>query len=122
MPKLSEDVSANYVEVEFAVINPYSANKEAAVKLLEDIAQNYMSVRGGQAKYSFLFKDKAAYSGDYHPDSQVFGDFYDIAKDGFVSTYEIDSAVICDDFSKGLLSEKEALAELQRQVDINLNE
>ena len=122
MPRLSEDVQANYVEAEFAVINPYSNNKEAAVKLLEDIAKNYMSVRGGQAKYSFLLEDKSAYSGDYHPDSQVFGDFYDIAKEGFIFTYEIESAVICDDFSKGLISEKEALEELQRQADISLNE
>lgn len=122
MPRLSEDVSANYVETEFAIINPYSTNKEAAVKVLEAIARNYMSVRGGQAKYSFLLKDKAAYSGDYHPNSQVFGDFYDIASDGFIFTHKIDSAAICDDFSRGLLSEKEALEELQRQVNIDLNE
>lgn len=122
MPRLSQDVIANYIEAEFAVINPYSTNKEAAVNLLEDIAQNYMSVRGGQAKYSFLLKDKSAYSSDYHPDSQVFADFHEIASEGFIFTYEIDCAAICDDFSKGALTEKEALAELQRQVDISLNE
>lgn len=122
MPRLSEDVPATYVEAEFAIINPYSQNKEAAVSVLEDIAENYMSVRGGQAKYSFLLEDKAAYSDDYHPDSQVFADFYDIAKEGFVFTYEIGSASICDDFSKGLISAEEALEELQRQVDIYMNE
>ena len=122
MPRLSEDVPATYVEAEFAIINPYSQNKEAALSVLEDIAENYMSVRGGQAKYSFLLEDKAAYSDDYHPDSQVFADFYDIAKEGFVFTYEIGSASIREDFSKGLISAEEALEELQRQVDIYLNE
>lgn len=122
MPRLSQDVPANYVEAEFAIINPYSKNKEAAVKLLEDIAGSYMSVRGGQAKYSFLLKDKSAYSADYHPDSQVFADFHGIASDGFIFTYEIDCAAVCDEFSRGLTTEKEALAELQRQVDISLNE
>lgn len=122
MPRLSEDVTANYVELEFAVINPYSKNKEAATKLLEDIATNYMSVRGGQAAYSFLLEDKSAYSSDYHPESQVFNDFYNIAKDGFIFTYEIGSAVICDNYSRGLISAEEALEELQRQVNISLNE
>lgn len=122
MPKLSEDVTANYVELEFAVINPYSKNKEAATKLLEDIATNYMSVRGGQAVYSFLLDDKSAYSSDYHPDSQVFNDFYEIAKNGFIFTYEIDSAVICDNYSRGVISAEEALEDLQRQVNISLNE
>lgn len=122
MPRLSQDVTANYVELEFAIINPYSKNKEAAEKLLEDIATNYMSVRGGQAVYSFLLEDRSAYSSDYHPESQVFNDFYDIAKDGFIFCYEIDSAVICDNYSRGLISAEEALEELQRQVNISLNE
>ena len=120
MPRISEQVTGNLVNVEFAYINPYSNNKEAAVKLLEDIAKNFMNVRGGDTIYSFILEDKSAYAKDYRTESQVFNDFYDIAADGFI--YEYDWASSRIDYMKARVTADEALANYQRQIEIWLNE
>lgn len=124
IPKLSEQVKGNYVSVEFAYINPYSKNKEAAVEVLEAIAQNHMELRNGMTVYSFLLEDKTDYADDYHPQSQVFSDFYDIAANGFIFDYYMNYTHRNDkkQFGKGLITVDEAVEMYQREVEIWLNE
>lgn len=122
MPRISEKVKGNYTEAEFAYVNPYSQRKESAEYFLEAIAENYMKVRGGQAKYSFLLEDKSAYSSDYYPQSQVFNDFYDIAADGFIFAYNCGFPDNRGEYAKGLVTLEDTLNDYQRQVEIRLNE
>lgn len=121
MPRISDRVTGNYVYVEFAFINPYSDRKDAAIAALEAIAQNHMKIRSGQTTYTFLLKDKSAYSNDYLPESQVFNDFYDIAADGFIFEYHCGYPERSN-YAKGLVSLEDELNDYQRQVNIWLNE
>ena len=67
VPKYDEKVEKNMLSVaSFAYINPYSENKEAAVKLLETIAENYYSIVSSNCAY-FIFSDTSMYPrGDRH--------------------------------------------------------
>lgn len=127
VPKISDKVEANFVNAVFAYINPYSENKEAAIKVLEAIAENYDALAEGSAyeafRYPFIKKDKADYGQRYHTDSDLFSDFYEIAADGFVHEYQIMSArEDIDRYQSGKLSLDEAIAMYQREVDFWLNE
>lgn len=121
MPSISEQATGNFVDVEFAYINPHIESKESAIEVLEVISQNLMNIRGGQALYSFILEDKTAYAKDYHPESQVFNDYFDIAKKGFIFSYYWEPT-IRDKYFEGILTADEALESYQRQVEIWLNE
>lgn len=124
IPKISEKITYCSVGMSVAIINPSSENKEAALKVLETIAENYFDTARG-VKYSFLFADRSAYPEYYHTDSDIFNDYYEIFSNGVVSTLSVDIATSrseIDDYQAGRLTLEEAVAEYQRQVDIWLNE
>ena len=124
IPKISEKITYCSVGMSVAIINPSSENKEAALKVLETIAENYFDTARG-VKYSFLFADRSAYPEYYHTDSDIFNDYYEIFSNGVVSTLSVDIATSrseIDDYQAGKLTLEEAVAEYQRQVDIWLNE
>ena len=124
IPKISEKITYCSVGMSVAIINPASENKEAALKVLETIAENYFDTARG-VKYSFLFADRSAYPEYYHTGSDIFNDYYEIFSNGVVSTLSVDIATSrpeIDDYQAGKLTLEEAVAEYQRQVDIWLNE
>ena len=123
LPKISDKVSSNPTSNLFAMINPYSKNKEAAVKVLEEIAANYYEYTNYYTDYSFLFADKSCYPERYHPESEIFSDFYDIAKNGYVSKYVIfTSHSDIEEYQNGRATLEEAVAMYQREVEMWLNE
>lgn len=127
IPKISAQVEANFVNAVFAFINPNSNNKEAAIKVLEAIAENYTELTDEVAYevfcYPFIKKDKSEYGERYQTDSDLFNDFYEIAANGFVHEYQIASyRNDIDEYQSGSLSLDDAIAMYQREIDIWLNE
>ena len=123
-PRVSKDVKGNAVYLQYAVINPLSKNKAAAMKLLETIAANpFETIR----ERHFLIKDPEAYR-DYYDISQLgFHDLLRVFEDGMVViggypgdlkyTYQY-----IDDYRSGRLTAEEAILVLQREVEMWLNE
>ena len=124
IPKISEKVTTNVISgASFAFINPYSENKEAALKVLETIASDYFRYAGYYTKYSLQFADKSLYPDYFHTDSEIFNDFFQIIDDMSFSIYTFYSPrTDINDYQAGKLTLEEAVAEYQRQVDIWLNE
>ena len=123
LPKISDKVSGNPTSNLFAMINPYSENKEAAVKVLEEIASNYYVYGDYYTSYSFLFEDKSDYPEKYHPESEIFSDFYDIVKNGYINKYVIfTSHPDIEEYQNGRATLEEAVAMYQREVEMWLNE
>lgn len=127
IPKISEKVGGNFVNAIFAYINPYGKNKEAAVKVLETIAENYSDLTDGGIyeifNYPFIKKDREDYGEKYSPESRLFGDFYAIAKNGFVHDYQLLSARNdIDLYQSGKISLDEAIEMYAREVGAWLNE
>lgn len=122
MPRMSDKVTANFVNANFAYINPFSKNKEAAVKALEALADNFYDLEGIYP-YSILKKDKSVYPQSFRTDTQLFDDFYDIAKDGFMPKLRLFTAHNdIEEYQNGRATLDEAVEMYQREVNIWLNE
>ncbi len=123
IPKISEDVISGIGGGTYALINPYSENKEAALKVLELLASDYFKYTGNTLS-GFMYEDKSMYPESYHPDSEIFNDFLNIIDDNTTMAYYTFSVqrLDIDDYQAGKLTLEEAVAEYQRQVDIWLNE
>ena len=123
IPKISEDVISGIGGGTYALINPYSENKEAAIKVLELLASDYFKYTGNTLS-GFMYEDKSMYPESYHPDSEIFNDFLNIIDDNTTMAYYTFSVqrLDIDDYQAGKLTLEEAVAEYQRQVDIWLNE
>lgn len=120
IPRISEEVDADYVNVTFAFINPYSEKYDEAVKLLEYIAKNYFD---SISSYTFIRADKNEYPDTYMKDTQIFSDVYGICKNGFVSDYQLLSARNdVDDFQNERSTLDEAIEAYSREVNMWLNE
>ena len=109
--------------LEKGLINPYSKNKEAALKVLELLASDYFKYTGTSFS-GFVYEDKDMYPERYHPDSEIFNDFLNIINSNNKIAYYTFSVqrLDIDDYQAGKLTLEEAVAEYQRQVDIWLNE
>ena len=122
VPKVSSKVTSTDVSATYAMINPYSDNKEAALKVLEEIATNYYDYAASY-RFSFMFKDIAAYPEHYHPDSEIFNDFFNIVSNGFIFPYQvITSHPDIEEYQNGRATLEEAVAMYQREVEMWLNE
>ena len=120
IPRISEDVDADYVNATFAFINPYSEKYDEAVKLLEYIAKNYFD---SISSYAFIRADKNEYPDTYMKDTQIFSDVYGICKNGFVSDYQLLSTRNdVDDFQNERSTLDEAIEAYSREVNMWLNE
>lgn len=123
VPKVSSKVTSTSVSATYAMINPYSNNKEAAVKVLEEIATNYYDYAGYYNRFSFMFEDISAYPEHYHPDSEIFNDFFNIAANGFVFPYQVfTSHPDIEEYQNGRATLEEAVAMYHREVEMWLNE
>lgn len=125
LPKISDKVEKNMVSVaSFAYINPYSKNKEAALKVLEAIAENYFDITGPGGGANLMFKDTDIYPDHIDTDSQVFKEFLEMADNSVILFYNTNKETSLIDFEY-LYGEKtldEAITERSRVVNIMLNE
>jgi hypothetical protein len=121
-PRVSEDVQGNAVILQYAVINPLSRNKEAAMKLLETIAANpFETIR----ERHFLTKDPEAYREYYDISQPGFQDLLQVFQDGMVVTLNYPgehSSQYIFEYQSGRLTAEEAIMTLQREVEMWLNE
>ena len=124
VPKYDENVEKNLVTMAaFAYINPYSENKEAAVKLLETIAENYFSIISRNCMY-FIFSDTSMYPETIDTESQLFKDFIAMSDNSEMLFYDFNDVVseIDHEYAYKELTLDEAIEERTRVVDIKLNE
>lgn len=122
MPRIDSTIDRNDVNVMFAYINPYSQNKENAVKMLEELAANYFDYLGVYP-CTYLFEDKGVYPENYLPESQLFDDIYDICKNGYIRAYHVLTAHgDIEEYQNGKITLDKAIEMYQREVDIWLNE
>ena len=124
VPKYDEKVEKNMLSVaSFAYINPYSENKEAAVKLLETIAENYYSIVSSNCAY-FIFSDTSMYPKAIDTESQLFKDFIAMSDNSEILFYDFNDVVseIDHEYTCMELTLDEAIEERTRVVDIKLNE
>ncbi len=123
IPKISKEVTSNSAGATYALINPYSDNKEAALKVLEIIASDYYEYIGDACRFSFIYDDKSMYPDYFHPSSEIFNDIFNILENVEFGYYTFSvQRLDIDDYQAGKLTLEEAVAEYQRQVDIWLNE
>lgn len=122
MPRLNSDVKKNSVNISCAFINPHSKNKELALEYLEAITKvpfDYWSYT-----CVLLFKDKEMYADRYDITQPAFEDIYNIVKDGMINSrcgFYINGNII-DDYQNGRLTLDEAIALIQREAEMWLNE
>lgn len=122
IPRISEKVTGNRAMVTFAFVNPYSERKDEAVKVLEAVADNYFKCLSG-SQYSLIRKDLTEYPDSYYPDSELFNDFYEIAKNGAVYQTGLGGTHNdIEEYQNGRATLDEAIAMYQREVEIWLNE
>lgn len=124
MPWITEEVDKNVISVWFAIINPYSEHYDEAVKLLEQVAENYFdSLQRPYGEFPIIRKDISEYPERYHTETQVFKDVYEIVENGCIKTYSMPYVMNdINEFQAGRLTMDEAIDERQRQIDIWLNE
>lgn len=122
MPRIDSTIDKNKVNVMFAYINPYSQNKENAVRMLEELAANFFDYLGAYP-CTYLFEDEDIYPENYLPGSQLFADIYDICKNGYISAYQVNTAHgDIEEYQNGRATLDEAIEMYQREVNIWLNE
>lgn len=124
IPKLDENVENNVVSsAAFTYINPYSKNKEAAIELLETIAQNYYEVTYWYS-IPYIFSDMSMYPDAIDTDSQLFKDYIAMCNNSKMLLYSVNDEVSYIDwqYSRYELTLDDAIAERTRVVDIKLNE
>lgn len=122
VPRISPDVMKNVVGLEFAFINPHSKNKELALEYLETLTK--VSFEYIHYTSAFLFKDKEMYADRYDISQPAFEDIYNVVKDGkIVGTggFYLNSDII-NNYQNGRLSLDEAVAAIQREAEMWLNE
>ncbi len=119
-PWISQEVDKNKTSCTYLMINPYSKNKEAAIKVLETIAQNYNETTNG---YGFFRKDKNEYAEKFDINSDLFNDIYNIYENGMLYEYStlLYSSDI-QDYQMGKTTFEEFAQERYRQREMWLNE
>jgi hypothetical protein len=122
LPRLSEDVQRNYFQCVYAVVNPYSKNKDLAVAFLEAAASDMLSSVNVPV---FVLEDLSKYGGHYDMSVPVYRDMYEIFKDGAVVDYTFDANELhslIDDYQAGRLTLDKVVIDLQRKADMWLGE
>jgi hypothetical protein len=122
MPRISSDVKGNFISMNCAFINPYSKNKERALKYLEAITEAPFDFITGYTSVMF-FKDKSMYADKYDITQPAFEDIYNIISNGmFKNSTFFPSDSIITDYQSGKLTLDEAVAAIQREAEMWLNE
>lgn len=122
MPRITSEVKGNAVGMRCAFINPYSKNKELALEYLEAITKVPFDFNSANSA-ALLFKDKTMYADCYDISQPAFEDIYHIMQEGMlVETGFYLNGDIVDDYQNGRLSLDEAVAAIQREAEMWLNE
>lgn len=121
IPRLSEDVTKNYVNCFCAIVNPASPNKELALAYLEAIAENPGAFTSQHTE--FIFEDEAMYEGRYDLTKAQVRDIYNVMKEGAlsVSTFS-ENYILVDAYQKGKYTLDEIIDKIERDTDMWLNE
>lgn len=86
------------------------------------MADDYFNLQGVYP-YSIIRSEISEYPNKYKPESELFNDYYNIAKNGFINDYSLFTAHNdIDDYQNGTITLDEAVEMYQREVDIWLNE
>ena len=104
-----------------AVINPYSKNKDNAVKVLETIS-DYLRDNG---KLGVVYKDRSRYSSVIDTDSKLFNSLYGLTEDAVVTVHGITNDVMMNEveaYKNGDIDLDTAISSIQRKEDIYLYE
>ena len=121
IPKLSEDVTKQYVGCFCAIVNPASPNKELALAYLEAIAENpgmFSSIYT-----EFIFEDEAMYEGRYDFSKPQIRDIYNLMKEGALSVSSFsEKYILVDAYQKGRYTLDEIIDKIERDTDMWLNE
>jgi hypothetical protein len=104
-----------------AVINPYSKNKDNAVKVLETIS-DYLHDNGS---LGVVYKDRSRYSSIIDTESKLFNSLYNLTEEALVTVHGITNDVIINEveaYQNGDIDLDTAISSIQRKEDIYLNE
>jgi hypothetical protein len=121
MPRLSDNVVHNEIVCVYAVVNPFSQNKELAVAYLEAAAADMLSAI---TEPVFVQREISAYEGHIDMSVPMYQDLHQLFRDGAAVMNVFPEAIfdILDAYQDGLSTLDEAVREIQRRVDIWLNE
>lgn len=124
LPRFSDSVKYNYMNGVCAMVNPHSKNKELAIAFLEAAAQDMHTAID---RPIFLQKELSAYEGYLDMTIPVYKDIYDIYSNGAAITKisnlgRGDYLDAIADYQQGRRTLQEVTDELQRKVNIWLNE
>jgi hypothetical protein len=122
-PRISENVLKNNVVLYYAVINPNSSNIEDAIFYLESFVKDPHNALLPNFQ-NFTQRDMRFYWDTYDTNLLVFGDMYDLFKNGFILTIPSPnlSNQFIDDYQRGRLTLDEVIDVLQREYEMALNE
>jgi len=115
LPRVSENVQHNYFNFTYALVNPFSNNKELAIEFLEAAARDMLSTI---TRPAFVLKELSAYEGYFDMSLPVFMDLHSIFNNGAVieNIFPDGYMSIVADYQKGKLSLQESVDEIQRRV------
>lgn len=120
-PRLSEDVTEEYVDCLCAIINPVSPNKELALAYLEAIAENPGAFTNLYTE--FIFEDEAMYEGRYDLTKAQVRDIYNLMKEGTFSVPGFGEAYnLVDAYQKDRYTLDEIIDKIERDTNMFLNE
>ena len=103
------------------MINPYSKNKDNAIRVLETIS-DYLHDNG---KLGGVYKDRSRYSSIIDTESKLFNSLYGLTKDAIVTVHGITNDVMMNEveaYKNGDIDLDTAVSSIQRKEDIYLNE
>ena len=123
LPTVSAPDEKVPMAVVYATVNPFSEKKEAAEAYLGFIAENHLKYMN---RASFIYKDKSLYEGRFDTTTPCFDDLYDIYSNGKVYeellTIDFDYKDKTIAYQRGEMTLDEYIADLERTVEMTLNE
>ncbi len=123
LPYVSSPEEKTPFTIHYAVINPFSKNKEAAEAYLGYIAENGMRLR---SKKTMLFKDKGVYGGVFDASAPYFEELYKLYENGAVweelLTVTKDQRQSVLEYQLGEITLDEYIADLERKAEMTVNE
>lgn len=121
IPRLSEDVTKQYVNCLCAIVNPASQNQELALAYLEAIAENPGAFTSIYPE--FIFEDETMYEGRYDFTKPQIRDIYNVMKNGALSVSSFsEKYILVDAYQKGRYTLDEIIDKIERDTDMWLNE
>ncbi len=127
LPHITGDTDKNPALLEYAVINPFSTKKEAALELLEYVAVNISkygkTYSSGSSAY-FFYKDKSDYNDIYDTGSPLFDDIYTTYANAAIweAAYPMEADYWVWEYQDGRYSMEDIVEHLNHITEIAQNE